>query len=77
VAVSPEEIAPHIRAIAEGATEECTLVADNGRCGLRLDYHASDYDHGEPFPYELTVWGPAWQATAQATLPFASAAPAA
>ncbi len=77
VPVALGEIAPHVRRIAEGATEECTIVTEDGGCGLRLDYHANDHEHGEPFPYELTVWGAPWQAVAARVLPLAVAAPAA
>lgn len=52
-------------------------MREDGLCGLRLDYQASDHEHGEPFPYELTVWGADWQALASRVLSFDAAAPAA
>jgi hypothetical protein len=75
--VGLREIMPHMRSIAEAATEECTIVGGDGLSGIRLDYQASDHDHGERFPYELCVWGSAWVATALRVLPFERAAPAA
>lgn len=75
--VRPGEITRRVRALTQEPTEECTVMREDGLCGLRLDYQASDHEHGEPFPYELTVWGADWQALASRVLSFDAAAPAA
>lgn len=72
-----EDLAPRVRAIADAETEECAVMREGGGCGLRLDYHASDHERGEQFPYELTLWGSEWLALAARVLPFSNAAPAA
>jgi hypothetical protein len=70
-------VALQVRALAEGETEECALVAEHGRDGLALYYHASDHEHGEPTPYWLLIWGETWRAQAGSHLPFELAANAA
>ena len=77
VRITAATVAPHIRALAEGETEECVLVTEDGLAGLTLYYHAHDHEHGEPHPYEMFVWGEPWRAAAVAELPFELAANAA
>jgi hypothetical protein len=77
VRVGPAELTLHVRDLAEGPAEACTLASGDGASGLRLDYEANEHEHGAPHPYELCVWGAAWEAAAGETLPFELAAPAA
>lgn len=50
-------------------TEEFLMCIPDGAAGLFLQFHRSDWEHGERYPYELQVWGN-WLAIAVETLPF-------
>jgi hypothetical protein len=70
VRIAADAIASHIRVLAEGETEECVLVTEDGLAGIALYYHAGDHEHGEPTPYELLIWGETWRTAAVSHLPF-------
>ena len=55
---------------ARGWPEQFVVSTADGAEGIWLEYQANEAAHGEPYPYQLTIWGDSWQRLAQATLPF-------
>lgn len=70
IQAAPAEWIPRALRFAEGTSEEFLLATPDATRGLFLAFHRADHEHGEPFPYELALWGDDWISAAAGTLPF-------
>jgi hypothetical protein len=70
VAVNPTRDFARAVTVARRCAEECALCSVDASNGLWLQFHASDAEHGERYPFHLLVWGAEWQALALKALPF-------
>jgi len=73
IRATPAEWLPRAFHFALGTSEEFLLCTPDASQGMFLTFDRSGCEHGNVYPYELTLWGEEWVAAAASRLPFALA----